>query len=158
MLLLRLSFFLALFIIVVGCKKSTEPIGEGTPIDINIVADGFGDHNGDASEEELDFINDYFNSSQEAWTIGSNAAGYESEDVHTIPSDIVVKSFKGIRLWGPYTSENDLRQELNGISIRTPFVGIYVLTRRSQCCILRFFRAPGPKVGEANWDEFQIIQ
>jgi len=157
MLVLRLSFFLYLFFLVFGCEKSTEPIGEGAPIDINIVADGFGDHNGSASESELEFIKEYFNSNQQAWLIGAFAHGYESEEVHTIPSDIVVKVFKGIRLRGPYTSENDLRQNLDGISIRTPFVGIYVLTRSSQCLIIRFFRSPGPKVGEAEWEEFQIL-
>ena len=157
MLVLRLSFFLSLFLLVFGFEKSTEPIGEGTPIDITIVADGFGDHNGSASESELGFINEYFNSNQQAWIIGAFAHGYENEDVHTIPSDIVVSAFKGISLIGPYTSENDLRQELDGISFRTPFIGIYVLTRSSECLIIRFLRSPGPKVGEANWEEFQII-
>ena len=156
MLVLRLSFFLSLFLFVISCEKSTESIGDGAMIDINIVADGFGDHNGSASLEELDFINDYFTSNKEAWTIGSNAAGDETYEVKTLPSEIVVKAFERVRPWGPYTSENNLRQELDGASIRTPLVGIYVLTRRSECFIIKFFRSPGPRVGEVDWEEFQI--
>jgi hypothetical protein len=157
MLDLRLSFFLSLFLLVLGCKISTEPIGEGIPIDINIVADGFGDHNGSASSEELDFIIDYFHSNQKAWIIGQNAVGFETYEVKSIPSDTVVKFFKRNRLIGPYTSENNLRQELEGLSFLTPFVGIYVLTRHSECLIIRYFRSPGPTVSQAEWEEFKII-
>ena len=157
MLVLRLSFFLSLFLFVLGCEKSTEPIGDGTPIDINIVADGFGDHNGSASESELEFVNEYFQSNKQAWIIGSNAAGYDTYEVKTIPSDVVVKSIKGMKLVGPFTSENDLRDTLDDISFRIPFVGIYVLTRRNECLIIRFFRSPGPSVGQVEWEEFEII-
>ena len=157
MLVLRLSFFLSLFLFVISCEKSIEPIGDGAPISINVVADGIGDHNGSASESELEFIHEYFQSNKQAWIIGTNAAGNETYEVKTIPSDILVKSIKGMKLVGPFTSENDLRHKLDDISFRIPFVGVYVLTRLNECLIIRFFRSPGPRVGHVEWEEFQII-
>ena len=157
MLVFRLSFILSLFLVIIGCEKSFDPIGEVTPIDINIVADRFGDHDGSTSESELEFISEYFTNHQQAWAIGSIAAKYRDENVKSIPADTVIKTLSYSALTGPYTSENDLRDELGGWSIRTPYVGIYVLTRNHQCCIIKFFRAPGPKIGEADWDELEII-
>ncbi len=157
MLVFRLSFLISIFLLIFACEKSFEPIGEKTLIDISTVADRFGDHDGSTSESELEFINEYFTTHQEAWAIGSIAADYRNDDVYTIPSDTVVKTFNRSALLGPYNNENDLRQELNGLSIKTPFVGIYVLTRNSQCCIIKFFRAPGPRISDQDWDELQIL-
>ena len=158
MLVLRLSFFLSLFFVIIGCEKSFDPIGEVNPIDINIVADGFGDHDGITSESEIEFISEYFTNHQQAWAIGSIAANYRDENVKSIPADTVIKTLSYTALIGPYTSESDLRDELSGLSIKTPFVGIYVLTRNGQCCIIKFFRAPGPRISDQIWDELQIIK
>lgn len=157
MLVFRLSFFLSLFFVIIGCEKSFDPIGEVNPIDINIIADGFGDHDGSTSESELEFITEYFINHQQAWAIGSIAANYRDEIANSIPADTLIKTITRSALMGPYTSENNLRQELNGWSIRTPFVGVYVLTRNSQCCIIKFFRAPGPMISDQDWDELQIL-
>jgi hypothetical protein len=153
----RLLIFLYIFLIFIACDKSVDPGNEKTQLDISIVADGFGDHNGNASESELGFINEYFSAHQQAWAIGSIAAEYRDESVHAIPADTLVKTFTKSALEGPYNNELDLRLTLNGISFRTPFVGIYVLTRKSQCCIIKFFRAPGPMIGEQEWDELHIL-
>ncbi|MBN2000233.1 hypothetical protein JW935_21970 [candidate division KSB1 bacterium] len=126
-------------------------------IDINTVADGFGDFDGKTSESELEFISKYFANHQQAWAIGSIPAKYKNGKAKLIPAETVKNTLGYSALVGPYTSEKNLRQELAGFSIRTPFVGIYVLDRNRQCCLIRFFRAPGPQIGTADWDELVLL-
>jgi hypothetical protein len=82
---------------------------------------------------------------------------YRDESIKEIPADTLVSTFINMKLIGPYSSEFDLRKNLDGISFRTPWVGVYVITRNRQCFIIRFFRAPGPRIGEQDWDELLII-
>ena len=153
----RISIIIFICLIISTCDKSVNPTNTKALIDIDFVADGFGDHNGDASDLELLSISNYFNIHQHAWTIGSIAGEYRDESIKEIPADTLVSTFSNMKLIGPYSSEFDLRKNLNGISFKTPWVGIYVITRNSQCVIIRFFRAPGPRIGEQDWVELLII-
>lgn len=57
----RISIIIFICLIISTCGKSVNPTNTKALIDIDFVADGFGDHNGIASDLELLSINDYFN-------------------------------------------------------------------------------------------------
>jgi len=108
----RITILLLSIFLIISCKKSTEPLGNDTCIDINIVADRFGDQNGITSDAELNFISDYFDKHNQAWAIGSIASDYQDDHSPSIPADTLLKSLRYSALTGPYPSENDLRNDL----------------------------------------------
>ncbi len=106
------------------------------------------------SVEELNNINDFFVYNSEAWCIGAFPSNYVYGN--KISASAVKNSFEKSSLTGPYKSESDLRKD--SISIRTLWVGIYVINRnKNQYRIIRFFQAPGARLSEQTWYELTII-
>ena len=125
------------------------------PVDKKIVADGFGDDDGIASEDELMYVEEYFNVNQEAWCLGGFPRGYWGQT--QIPADIVINTFHAnLKIDGPYKSELALREAYEGLSIRTPYVGIYLLVlSNEEYKITRYF-CSGPEVSEGDWTPMEI--
>jgi hypothetical protein len=124
-------------------------------VDKEIVADGVGDHNGSASEDELKFIEEYFNSNPVAWCLGIFPSAYAG--TIQIPAEIVLSAFMESALSGPYKSETDLRKAYEGINIKTLHVGVYVLISNEKCEIIQFWQAPGPRFSEREWVRMEIV-
>ena len=139
------------------CDKSTNPATVIAEVDISIIADGFGNHDGVSSDFELADITKHFNNYTEAWAIGAIMQKYRDSRVTYVSSDDLILMIKSISLAGPYYDEKHLRNQLEGMSIRTPWVGIYVLRYDENCMIVRFFRAPGARIGEQEWTELTIL-
>ena len=75
-------------------------------IDKRMVADAFGNHDGTASEDELNFIDNYFKSNLEAWADGVWLG--KNLDKNEISLSEVINLIK--RLEGPFKSEVELRE------------------------------------------------
>ena len=149
--LFLLIIFITTFTLFINCETSTEPVTEGLPVNRKLVADCLGDHDGITTSTELETLNQYFVSNEEAWVVGSGLNQFEDE----IPSDILQKNF----LIDPplFRNETELREHYKDVNIRTPFVGIYVLESHKQILVIKIFRAPGPNISNSVWKELQII-
>ncbi len=68
---LSILISLVLFSLLAGCENSTAPETEGVqvPVSTDYLADQLGDKNGTASQEEINFLTDYFQSNSEMWII-----------------------------------------------------------------------------------------
>ncbi|MFC1726547.1 hypothetical protein ACFL4T_13070 [candidate division KSB1 bacterium] len=149
-----LVFVLPIFIYIFSCKSPSKPENVVLYVDKESVADGFGDHNGTASEKELEFIDNYLISNNEAWGIGAFPLSYRNSTA--VPADTVLKVFKSANLWGPYESEYDLRREFVGMSFSTPNVGVYVIRYSKEYYIYKFFHSPGPRISLSQWIDIRI--
>ena len=154
MILIAILFIIPL---ICFCDKSTNPATVIAEIDISIIADGFGNHDGVSSDFELADIVEHFNNYSEAWAIGAIMTKYRDPSVEHILSDDLISMIQSAALNGPYYDEKHLRDQLEGMSIRTPRVGIYVIRYDENCVIVRFFRAPGARIGEQEWTELTIL-
>ena len=145
-----------------SCKNSSE-ISEPTNeeevvVDVEIsketLADELGDENGAASANELDYIDEYFNTNEEMWLI----TGFNTQKV--VNGRIKATEVKAyLLIWSrAYLSEMDLRNENIGRSIRTPWIGISVLEKKNGIFITRLFLSPGPHFASAEWQELKIIE
>lgn len=150
-LLILIPIFIFSIILMINCKLSTESTAQGVSIDRKIVADCLGDHNGITTQTELDSLNDYFLINDKGWAVGSGLTRFGNQ----IPSDSLQKHFL---IYGPlFVNETELRNSYKDISIRTPFVGIYVLESNTNIIVVNLFKAPGPNIYSAEWQELQII-
>jgi hypothetical protein len=138
-----------------SCEKSFEPIPEVAYISKEVVADAFGNHDGITTRDELDFVDQYFKTNDDAWCVGVCYDRYWYNDQNTIGCNELVEMFGFMKCIGPYGSEEKLRESFPGT--RTPFVGIYTLKHTYKYRIYRFFRASGPRVSTDSWIEL-IIQ
>ncbi len=136
------------------CDDSTNPIEEEVQVEISTdyLADQLGDKNEDASSNELKFIDGYFQANNEMWLI-TNCLGREGE---TVNCDTVKKYFLPQSL--PYSSEENLRKENIGISIKTPLIGITVLQRTNSLIISKTYRSPGPNFASLDWIKLKIVK
>ena len=150
-----LFFLFTLTIIsIFSCDLLTEQKETKIYLEKHTIADGFGNHNGAASRDELDFINDYFKDNHVSWCIGAFPSRYWESNI--MPADTVIWAFKLMKLIGPYVSEEELRKAFEGINIRIPFVGVYVVRQNQEYEIYKYFRAPGPNISIAEWIEIRI--
>jgi hypothetical protein len=158
---MRKVVFLAVILLVIlllfFCDKSTDPQAAVAEVDISIIADGFGNHDGAMSDYELVDIVKHFNHYTEAWAIGAIMLKYRDSHITYVSSLDLILMIQSASLAGPYNDEKDLRDQLKGLSIRTPRVGIYVIRYEEECAIVRFFRAPGARIGEQEWTELTIL-
>jgi hypothetical protein len=103
----------------------------------------------------IELMNTYVAQNLASWYLGAFPMGYEQAS--GISLEALDRSLKAMEQQGPYESEAELRQALNGLSFKTPFVGIYVLQEVSGAAeITQFFRAPGPDMAESPWEQMTI--
>ena len=110
------------------CKNPVSYKLEGIYIDRELLADGFGYHDGTVSKTEVDDIDNYFKSNNEAWgLVGGFPESYLNKNEIPI-SEVINELNKGIL--GPFKSENELRNFMGGTLIRWYQFrfGIYVFT------------------------------
>ena len=127
-------------------------------VDRELIADGFGDHNGVASKTELDEIDNYFKSNIEAYSLGVFPGDYQ--DKNEIPHSVIIDRLFAPIFDGPYKSEDELRKHYEGKAIKIINVGIYVFTKDvipEQYRITRFYKAPGANVSGGEWTPKIII-
>jgi len=139
----------------ISCENgSTDPSDEQVQVEISkeYLADEFGDQNGIASDLELEFVKEYFNIHGEMWLV----TRCMKREGNTVKADTVKKYFKPMSI--PYSSEEKLRSENIRSSIRTPLIGITIVTKSSDYEVTKTFRSPGPKYSEAEWVELKIIK
>lgn len=152
---------LKIFILVISsaflftfCDNSTNPSEEEVEVEISkeYLADQLGDKNEEASENELVYVEDYFKTNSEMWLI-TDCMSQESESVN---SDTVLKYF--LPQSKPYSSEEKLRNENIGISIRTPWIGITVLQKTNSLFVTKTYRSPGPNFASVDWIKLKILR
>jgi len=145
---------LVLFSLLAGCENSTAPETEGVqvPVSTDYLADQLGDKNGTASQEEINFLTDYFQSNSEMWVI-TNCMARSGNSVH---ADSVKKLFTVQS--EPYESEKSLREKNKNLSIKTQWIGITVITGRNFYYITKIFRSPGSNFANAMWDALKIVR
>lgn len=147
------QYFLSLiFLGFVACESITHEKQISTiKISIEKLADQLGDKNGATTLEELNFINDFFDNSKQMWVITNCLCS----DCKIILGNDVLSHFctQGIA----YNSEDDLRDTNEGISIKTPFIGIALIERKINLEITKIYRSPGANFSSSSWDEIEII-
>lgn len=152
---LKMFFFVTFsFFLLTFCDDSTNLIEEEVQVEISTeyLADQLGDENEDASSDELNYIDQYFQLNNEMWLI-TNCLGMEGE---TVNSETVKKYF--LPQSKPYPSEENLRNENVGISIKTPLIGITVLQRTNSLIITKTYRSPGPNFASSDWTKLKIVK
>ena len=149
-----LVIIFSLILIFPGCGLSPENNDITIQIDENLLADAFGDHDGSVSAEELEKIEDFFFKNHDVWCID----GYPSDywESNEIPVERIKECFGSMRPIGPYKSEAELRKKWEGINIRTPFLGVYVLRKTNGYVLYKMYRSPGPRISTAEWVEISI--
>lgn len=133
----------------IGCDSPTESPSQPVPVDKQVAADVFGDHDGTASTAEMLALDDFFGQNDEGWSI--SMLSQELWKSNEATTDQVRTCFVSMTT-RPYPSEQALRQDYEGINIRTPFVSIIVLRNKDQLEITKFFRSPGPGISSARWE------
>ncbi len=140
--------------ILAGCKTPSGPEPVLVPLQKDIVADFvFGNHDHSATTEELAAVDRYFESNAEAWCIcgvgelSAEAGGVSPADVRELLAAGAVRIFP---------DEQSLRKAYEGISIRTPWVSVCVLTADHQVFLTKLFRAPGANIATADWEELSF--
>ena len=151
---IRLS--IGVLLLLLQCKGLRYQYEVTVVVDEEVVADGFGNHDGTASEDELKSMEEYLSSNEEAWSVGYIPHRYWGP-VTVIPADTVLYAFKENRLLGPYESEERLREAYEGVGFRTPYVGVYVIVSGEAYEITKFFRAPGGGFSESEWVRMKIV-
>ena len=137
----------------IGCSSPTQPPSDAVPLDRQLVADVFGNHDGAATQDELRSIDEYFRTNIEAWCVSSiSEALRESGEVS---ADQAKSCFAGIAT-RPFPDEQALRKAYESVNIKTPYVSIVVLRSDSQLALVKFFRSPGPGISGANWNSLRI--
>ena len=122
-----------------------------------LVADRWGNGNGTAEPEEIEYLLNYFEDHREAWCLGHYP--WPNVNEGRVRIETLWETFKASERSEPAPGEADLREKLGDASLRTPFVGIYVLTFDGfDCDVEKFYRAPGPDVGRAQWTEIKIVR
>lgn len=149
-----LGFIILSLVLLTFCDNSTDPNVEEVQVEVSqeYVADQLGDKNGVTSTEELNYIEEYFNSNDEMWLI-TTCMNSEGE---TVKSDYVKDHFS--TNGKSYLSAENLRSENEGLSIKTPWIGITVLEKNNSMFITKTYRSPGPKFSEAEWVKIKIIK
>jgi len=148
-------FLFLIFVIIsfISCENNTES-EELVTVEISLekLSDQLGDKDGTASVEELQFVEKYFQTNNEMWII-TNCMNESNE---TVKADVVKNSFSIQST--PFSSEAKLRNENEGASIRTPFIGITLIEQNSVIEIVRTFRSHGANFASDSWDEIKIIK
>ena len=148
LLLIFLSFFYY------SCESTTESSDDTVIVELakEKLADQLGDKNGSASTEELNYVEEYFNTYNQMWVI-TNCMNREGE---TVKVQEVLEKF--LVHSSAYPSEEKLRNENQGLSIRTPWIGITVIEKNDKIFITKTFRSPGPDYASAEWKILKIIK
>ncbi len=136
--------------------SSTSPVQPQSvtiTLDKTEVADLLGNHDGVTTAEELANLDEYFSTSSEAWCV--TCLGNESWTADAMtPSE--EKSYIESMSTQPYSTEGLLRRAYIGKSLRTPFVGIAVLTNGDRITVTSFYRAPGPNISGGDWVQLNV--
>ena len=136
------------------CKSPAEPENVIVYVEKESIADGLGDHDGIASEEELEFVDNYFIENPEAWCIGKFPMKYKNSKA--VPADTVLNSFVNSNLWGPYENAYELRRTFVSIDFTTGDVGVYVIRFTDKYFINKFYYSPGPRISLSTWTNILI--
>ena len=120
-------------------------------IDKNVAADMLGNNDGNTTEEEVAKVDSFYNISDIGFAVGSGYSNFGN----SIPADTIKKYF---HIYSPLCkNETELRNAYKGISIKTPYVGIFVMKSNKGIMVIKLYRAPGPNVYGGNWDEIKIL-
>ena len=120
-------------------------------IDKNIVVDMLGNNDTNATKEEIAKVDSFYNISDTGFAVGSGYSNFGN----SIPADTIKKYF---HIYSPLCkNETELREAYKGISIKTPYVGIFVMKSNKGIIIIKLYRAPGPNVYGGNWEEIKIL-
>jgi hypothetical protein len=147
-------FFLPLFLFASACGVTENEDEKLDYVEITVIADGFGNHDGNADEDEILFISDYFNNNNEAWAIGAVSSAYWDSTVNKITSDEVIQLLTQVPLIGPFSDKDAFEEK----SIRISWLGVYLIkVKNDKYFIAQYFKAPGPQVGlDEYWTELEI--
>ena len=147
-------FFLLLFLFASACGVTENEDEELVYVEKEALADGFGNHDSEADEDEILFIINYFINNGEAWAIGAISSAYWDSTVTKISSSEVIQLLTQAPLIGPFSDKDAFEDR----SIRYPWLGVYLIkSQNDKYYIDQFFKAPGPQVGrDEYWTELEI--
>jgi hypothetical protein len=148
----------ACLLFLTGCNnKLTNPSDTSLNTTVSLskdeAADILGNKNGVAESEETAVLDKFYKANEEAWVMG----GCIKNDGNTIKADSLKKH---LNLFASlYKSEQDFRNSLKNISIKTPFVFIYVMRRQEDKIVIKkLLRSPGPNIASALYEEISIVE
>jgi hypothetical protein len=150
----KTSLILLLILFLSSCGVTENDDDELAYVEKEALADGFGNHDGEADEEEIEIFTNHFNNNDEAWAIGAISSANWDSTVNKITSDEVVQLLRQAPLRGPFSNKDAFEE----ISIRIPWLGIYLIkVKNDKYFIAQYFKAPGPQVGQDEyWTELEI--
>ncbi len=120
-------------------------------IDKNVAADMLGNNDGNTSEEEVTKVDNFYNKSDIGFAVGSGYSNFGN----SIPADTIKKYF---HIYAPLCkNETELREAYKGISIKTPYVGIFVMKLNKGIIVINLYKAPGPNIYGGTWEEIKIL-
>ncbi len=134
---------------IIGCESPTDSPSVSVPVDRQVVADIFGNHDGVASSDELLALDEFFKANPEAWCVSSLSQELWQSDEASADQ---MKACLAAMATRPYPGEQALRQAYEGVNIRTPYVSIVVISsNNNQLQVTKFFRSFGSGVSSAHW-------
>ena len=150
------ELLLLLLIFILNCGGDTAEM----LVSKEVLADGFGNHDGEASEDEITFIDDYFKTNREAWTFTVFSSDYYTKD--EIPFSVVMEIITNHNLRHPLPSQDEFLNVHEGMSILTPYISIFNFTPDSKISnmfkINNFYKAPGGSFSERDlWKPMKIL-
>ena len=147
------SILIIYFLLIIPhCDNNIENNGSSDVIiDKNIVADMLGDNDGNTTGEEITKVDSFYNINNTGFAVGSGYSNFGN----SIPADTIKKYF---HIYSPLCKDEiELRNAYKEISIKTPYVGIFVMKLNKGIIVIKLYRAPGPNVYSGNWEEIKIL-
>jgi hypothetical protein len=143
---------------ILGCKPVPHSTAESVAVDESVIADVLGDCDGTASSDELGQLESFFSQHSTGWFVGVFPLTWEDRDSDEVSADGVRNLFGRYRLYGPYESENELRNDhqVVAMAVNTPYLGIYVIEKDVSYSITHLYRAVGDHVYDGAWKEIAI--
>jgi len=142
---MRRSFLsICLLVFVAGCELINGSSKGLLPVERDIIADGFGNCDGLATEDELRSLDEHFRSYSEAWALGGFPTSYLGKT--QIPASEVLNELKRTCLVGPFKSKEEMKKYFDGMGIRGVkclAVGIFVFVSKPAYGIRDYYMCPG---------------
>jgi len=153
--MLKSGFGILIVMFFITCDSSDSGEDSAISFDRETFADMIGNGDGITSAQELTELNEYFGSHTEAWCITNCPSNYWIES--QITSEAARQAIRKLQS-EPYPSEQALRMDNLGESIRTPFITISVFISDSQITLLKIYRASGPGFSNEEWTLLTVVQ
>lgn len=144
------TMLLVILLLVYSCE-SVDPEYNPVSIDEQILADQFGNKDGNTEEEELTKLNQYFSENDFAFVLrGGIDKALSRQNAAEIAKHFYILS-------PVYKSKEDFRDAYNGVNLGHEAVGIVQLEySKGRYVFTKFYRAPGNNVYASAWFTIEL--